>query len=123
MNEHEFGKKIAKVLDQSADETIRQSTLYRLQLARRAALEQCESESAKLINSGQSTSVYGRHDGHWNAGKLLILLAVLYCLTNIFITQFFEHEVNAVIDTRILIDDLPVDAYIDDEFEQWLDID
>ena len=42
---------------------------------------------------------------------------------NVFITQFFEHDRNAAIDVQILADDLPVDAYIDNEFEKWLDID
>ena len=39
MNEQELGRKIAKLLDLSAEENIKQSTLYRLQFARRAALE------------------------------------------------------------------------------------
>lgn len=123
MNEHEFGGKVAKILDLSTDETIKQSTLYRLQSARRAALEQCESESVKLINSGRGNSVYGRHGSHLNAGKLLLLLTVLYILMNIFLTQFFEHDHNAAIDVQILADELPVDAFIDNEFEKWLDID
>ncbi|OQW42578.1 MAG: hypothetical protein A4S08_11480 [Proteobacteria bacterium SG_bin4] len=123
MNEHEFGKKIAKLLDQSTDETIKQSTLYRLQSARRAALEQCEPESLKLINSGRGNSVYGRHGAHLDPGKLLLLLTIIFIVMNVFIAQFFEHDRNAAIDVQILADDLPVDAYIENEFEKWLDID
>ncbi|MBX3615818.1 DUF3619 family protein [Nitrosomonas sp.] len=124
MNEHEFGEKIARILDQSANETIKQSTLYRLQSARRAALEQCEyDESVRLINSGRGSSVYGRHGGHLNAGRLLLLLTVLYIVMSVFLTQFFEHDRNAAIDAQILADELPVDAYINNEFEKWLDID
>ena len=124
MSEQEFGRSIARVLDQSSDETIKQSTLYRLQLARQAALEQCEPESSiKLINSGRNISVYGRHGGYSAAGKLLLLLTVVYILMNIMLTHFFEHDNNAAIDTLILSDDLPLDAYIDNELEKWLDID
>jgi len=123
MNEQEFGKNIARLLDQGSEETIKQSTLYRLQLARQAALEQCEPESAKLINSGRNTSVYGKHGGYSAAGKLLLLLTAIYILMHIMLAQFSEHENNAAIDTLILADDLPVDAYIDNELEKWLDID
>lgn len=123
MNEQEFGKNIARLLDQGSEETIKQSTLYRLQLARQAALERCEPESVKLINSGRNTSVYGKHGGYSAAGKLLLLLTAIYILMNIMLAQFSEHENNAAIDTLILADDLPVDAYIDNELEKWLDID
>ncbi|MBX9895499.1 MAG: DUF3619 family protein [Nitrosomonas sp.] len=123
MNEHEFGKKVVTLLDQSTNETIKQSTLYRLQSARRAALEQCEPESLKLINSGRGNSVYGRSGGHHDAGKLLLLLTVLFIFMNVFLSQFFEHDNNMAIDVQILADELPVDAYIDNEFEEWLDID
>ncbi|WP_172592325.1 DUF3619 family protein [Nitrosomonas supralitoralis] len=122
MNEQKFGKSIAQLLDQSTDETIKQSTLYRLQLARQAALEQCES-SVKLINSGRNISAYGKHGRYLTVGKLLLLLTVIYILMNITLTQLFEHENKAAIDTLILADDLPLDAYIDNEFEKWLDID
>lgn len=122
MNEQEFGKSIARLLDQSSDETIKQSTLYQLQSARQAALEQCEPES-NLMNSGRNISVYGRHGGYSTGGKLLLLLTAIYILMNIMLTQFAEHENNAAIDTLILADDLPVDAYIDNELEKWLDID
>ena len=43
MNEQELGREIAKLLDYSADENIKQSTLYRLQSARRAALQNSQS--------------------------------------------------------------------------------
>ncbi len=39
MNEQQFGKEIARLLNQSSEETVKQSTLYRLQSARQAALE------------------------------------------------------------------------------------
>lgn len=124
MNEHEFGKKVAALLDQSTKETVKQSTLYRLQSARRAALEQYEPESLKLINSGRGNSVYGRSGGHHDAGKLLLLLlTVLFIMMNVFLTQFSERDNNVAIDVQILADELPVDAYIDNEFEKWLDID
>lgn len=122
MNEQELGKRIAKLLDCSADETIKQSTLYRLQSARRAALENCQP-TVKIINSGNGSSVYGGHGRHFNAGKLLLLLTILFVLVSTVYWQFLDNNKYAAIDTMILADDLPIDAYIDNEFDEWLDSD
>jgi uncharacterized membrane protein len=121
MNEQQFGKEIAKLLNQSSEETIRQSTLYRLQLARQAALEHYRP-SMKIMSSGR-TSVYGKHGAYLYTGKLLLLLTVLFILMHIALSQFLDNDKYAAIDAMILADDLPIDAYIDNEFEEWLDID
>ena len=122
MNEQKLGKEVASLLDYSADENIKQSTLYRLQSARRAALENYQSTSG-VINSGNGTSAYGGHDGHFNAGKLLLLLTVLFVLVNMVYWQFVDNDKYAAIDAMILADDLPINAYIDNEFDEWLDSD
>lgn len=123
MNEQEFGIEISKLLDQSSDQTIKQSTLYRLQLARRVALENCQP-TLNIIRSGNGTSVYGKHSGHFYAGKVLLLITVLFILMNIIYYQFWDNnDKYAAIDTMILADDLPIDAYITNEFDEWLDID
>lgn len=120
MNEQELGKKIAKILDFSADENIKQSTLYRLQSARRAALENYHP-TPKIMNLGSGASVYGGHGAHLPAAKLLLLLTLLFVLTNIVYSQFGDTDKNAAIDAMLLADDLPIDAYIDNEFNEWLD--
>lgn len=122
MNEQEFGKEITKLLNQSSEETIKQSTLYRLQSARRAALENYRP-ALKIMSSGRDTSVYGRYGTYLYAGKLLLLLTVLFILMHIALSQFVDNDKHAAIDTMILADDLPIDAYIENEFEEWLDID
>lgn len=123
MSEHELEKKISKLLDLSANENIKQSTLYRLQSARRAALENYQSMG--VINSGSSSTsfFYGRPEWQLYAGKLILLLAVLLVLMSIAFSQFWDKDQNAIIDTMILADDLPIDAYIDNEFEKWLNSD
>ncbi|SFE43049.1 DUF3619 family protein [Nitrosomonas sp. Nm166] len=120
MSEQELGKEIAKLLDFSADENIKQSTLYRLQFARRAALENYHPP-LKIMNLGSGASVYGGHGVHFPAAKLLLLLTILFVLMNIVYSQFGDIDKNAAIDTMILADDLPIDAYIDNEFNEWLD--
>lgn len=117
MNEQELAKEIARFLDFGADETIKQSTLYRLQSARRAALENCQP-TLKIINSGDGTSVYGGDDEHFNTGKLLLLLIVLcaFALVSATYWQFLEKSKSAT-DTTILVDDLSIDTHIDNEPE------
>lgn len=125
MNEQEFSKKIASVLDLNTQKTIKQSTLYRLQSARLAALEQCqyESESSKIIHSGNGDSVFGKYGGNLDGGKVLLLITVLFILINVVYLQFWDNDKISTIDAMILADDLPIDAYIDNEFEQWLNLD
>ncbi|PXW87592.1 uncharacterized protein DUF3619 [Nitrosomonas sp. Nm84] len=114
MNEQEMGKEIARLLDFGASETIKQSTLYRLQSARRAALENCQP-TLEIINSGNGTSVYGGHDEHFNTGKLLLLLIALLTFAVVSTTywQFLEKGKS----TTMLVDDLSTEAYIDNEPE------
>ncbi len=125
MNEQELGKEIARFLDYGANETIKQSTLYRLQSARRAALENCQP-TLEIINSGNGTSVYGEHGEHFKTGKLLLLLIVLFAFVLVSTTywQFLEKSRSAI-DTTILVDDLSTDSYIDNEpeFDDDLSID
>lgn len=117
MNEHELGKEIARFLEFGANETIKQSTLYRLQSARRAALENCQP-ALGIINSGNGTSVYGGNDEHFNAGKLLLLLIVLFTFALVSATywQFLEKSKSAI-DATILVDDLSLDTPINNEPE------
>lgn len=122
MNEQQFGKEIARLLNQSSEETVKQSTLYRLQSARQAALEHYRP-AMQIMSSGRNTSVYGKHGAYLYTGKLLLLLTVLFILMHIALSQFLDNDKYAAVDTMILADDLPIDAYIDNEFEEWLDID
>lgn len=119
MNEQELGKEIAKLLDHSINENMKQSTVYRLQSARRAALENCQP-TLKIMSSGNGTSVYGGHDGYFNIGKLLLLLTVLFAFVLVSTTywQFLEKGKYATVDdTEILVDDSPTDTYIDNVLE------
>lgn len=119
MNEQELGKEIAKLLDHSINENMKQSTVYRLQSARRAALENCQP-TLKIMNSGDGTSVYGGHDGYFNIGKLLLLLTALFAFVLVSTTywQFLEKsKYTTVDDIEILVDDAPTDTYIDNVLE------
>ncbi|TXI16983.1 MAG: DUF3619 family protein [Nitrosomonas sp.] len=118
MNEQELGKKIAELLDVGASENIKQSTLYRLQSARRLALENCQS-SYEIINSGNGTSAFSEHDQHhFHTGKLILLLIMLFAFALVSATywQFLEKGKSAV-EATVLIDDKSSSAVLDNEHE------
>lgn len=122
MNEEDrMGKEVAKLLNRSLDD-IDQKTLHQLRSARRAALEKYEP-SRHFLHAGAAVSAQGGHDGFFtNTNKLLLSITVLLILLgSIYWKITHETDENAAIDTMILADDLPVEAYIDDEFDQWLD--
>ncbi|MDO9471023.1 MAG: DUF3619 family protein [Nitrosomonas sp.] len=117
MNEQKLGNEIARFLDSGAEETIKQSTLYRLQSARRAALENSQS-TLRIINSGDGTSVYGGHDEHFNTGKLLLLLVALCTFAVVSVTYWqFLGKGKSSLDTTVLVDDLSTDVHMENESE------
>ncbi len=105
MNEQELGKEIAKLLDYSASDNIKQSTAYRLQSARRAALEHYQP-ALKIVNSGNGTSIFSGHDWHFNTGKLILLVMVFFAFVvgSTSYWKFLEKSRHDVGDDPILID-------------------
>lgn len=121
MNEPELGKEITRLLDRGLDD-IGQDTLQRLQAARRASLENCQV-SETILTTGGGISAHSGHDWHFNAGKILSLLALLLALAGVayWQTSLQQGDDIADLDIMVLTDELPVDAYLDDEFGEWLD--
>src|SRR6478736_5103718 len=117
MTEEEVGRKAAQLLDRGLDD-IKQSTLSRLQSIRRAALEnyQMADEVISVTHAGSARIHGGRHS-RAGARKLLSILALLFAITGIIYWQTFQQsDENEDIDIMLLLDDLPVNAYLDDEF-------
>jgi len=126
----EFAKKLTSYLDEGAAQ-LKAGTAYRLQLARAAALARLgEPERATapgmvpaLVGAGgMAGSAGGGHHGFRINAKLVggILLAV---------AMFFGyHQWQAYqqlteleeTDAAILSSDLPIDAYLDRGFQNWL---
>ena len=69
MSEPEIGRKIGQMLDRGLDD-MKQSTLNRLQAARRASLENYHMAEA-TVGVGQGAFAHG-HDWHNRTRKLLI---------------------------------------------------
>ncbi len=120
MNEAEVGKKVARLLDYGLDD-IKQSTLNRLQSARRASLENYRGAET-TVTVGHGVSAQGGHDWHFKTRKRLSLIALLFVLLSaVYWQALHQGDENEEIDIMLLVDDLPINAYLDNEFDAWLD--
>lgn len=121
MNRPELGKEIIRLLDRGLDD-IDPSTLQRLQTARRVSLENYQMAET-IVTTGSSTFVRNGHDWHFNARKFLSLAALLFALA---VAAYWQNPLQqgdeiADLDIMVLTDELPVNAYLDNEFDEWLD--
>ena len=118
MNESEIGKKTAQLLDLGLDD-MKQSTLNRLQSARRASLENYHMAEV-AVSVGQGATARG-HDWHLGTRKLLSAIALLFAIAGVIYWPALQPgDENEEIDIMLLVDDLPINAYLDDEFDAWL---
>jgi hypothetical protein len=123
MNDHEseFGRKVARYLDRGAAE-LRPGTLYRLQQARTAALARLvPARSGELaLATGGARSPGG---APWTGPARWIGVALLVGAVGFGFQQWravqqvreFEE-----VDLHLLASDLPIDAYLDRGFQNWL---
>ena len=120
MNEPELGRKIAQLLDRGLDD-IEQNTLNRLQSARRASLEN-RLVVETLVPAGDAVVVREGHFRNFNTKNLLSLVALLLALASVSYWQTLQYgDENEEIDILLLTDDLPINAYLDNELDVWLD--
>ncbi len=121
MNESKLGNKIAQLLNRSLDD-IEQHTLNRLQSARRASLEKNYRVVETLVTAGDSPTIRGENSSYFNAKNLISLVTLLLVLAGVSYWQTLQYgNENEEIDIMLLADDLPINAYIDNEFDVWLD--
>ncbi len=121
MNESKLGNKIAQLLNRSLDD-IEQHTLNRLQSARRASLEKNYRVVETLVTAGDSPTIRGENSSYFNAKNLISLVTLLLVLAGVSYWQTLQYgDQNEEIDIMLLADDLPINAYLDNEFDVWLD--
>ena len=122
MNEREFANKITGYLDRGAA-SLKSGTLYRLQQARQDALARLADpkQAAELAVAGAGGSLGGRPlwaDVRLWIGVLLVVGGVLYY-------QYWQAAQQArdieETDAAILTSDLPIEAYLDRGFKNWLE--
>lgn len=120
MNESELGKKVAQLLDRSLD-NIGQSTLSRLQSGRKTSIENYR-ECEILATAGDSPDISKPHSPYFTVKNILPLVALLLILVSYTYWQSFQYsDENDEIDILLLSDDLPINAYLDNDFDVWLD--
>lgn len=121
MNESKLGNKIAQLLNRSLD-GIEQHTLNRLQSARRASLEKNYRVVETLVTAGDNPTIRGENSSYFNARNLISLVTLLLVLAGVSYWQTLQYgDENEEIDIMLLADDLPINAYLDNELDVWLD--
>ena len=122
MNEQELAGKIVQHLEQSLG-GIKQGTLYQLQTARAAALDRYREAPQPVLGLAWAGEVAFRigHSRHFNARTLLATGLLLLSLIGVSYWQIVIQGTDiADIDASLLTGDLPINAYLDSDFEAWL---
>jgi hypothetical protein len=125
--DQDFAKKLTAYLDHGTA-NLKAGTAYRLQLARQEALARLADpqRSAELklagahANAGSATIGGGR--GLWASGRLWVGIALIVA-AGFGIQQWQAYQqLNDLeeTDAAILSSDLPIDAYLDRGFQNWL---
>ena len=123
MNEKDFSSRVTAQLDRGAA-GLKAGTAYRLQLAREAALARFSdprrAAEPGLAGAGGGTLGGARHllaDIRLWVGVLVIAGSVLYYQQ--WKSMQLVHELTDT-DAAILTSDLPIEAYVDTGFQNWL---
>ncbi|MBI3148795.1 MAG: DUF3619 family protein [Betaproteobacteria bacterium] len=123
LREEEFAKRVTQHLDAGTAD-LRQGTAYRLQLARQAALARlAETETATagdhggggLLRLGGPRSRVGDWRFWVSVGVLMAALVSYYQWTEYQNLRELEE-----MDAALLASDLPIEAYLDKGFHNWL---
>ena len=122
MNEQELAGKIVQHLNQGLG-SIKQGTAYQLQSARQAALNRYREAPQPVFGLAWAGDIAFRvsHNRHFNARNLLALGLLVLSLIGVTYWQVvIQANDIAEIDVSLLTDDLPMNAYLDNNFEAWL---
>ncbi len=122
-----FAKKIATYLDHSAAD-LKPGVAYRLQLARAEALARLAdpARSAALrvagAHAGGGSITTGGGRGFWASGRLWVGIVLIVAAGFGFQQWQAYQQMNDIeeTDAAILSSDLPIDAYLDRGFQNWL---
>ncbi len=120
MNEREIASKITGYLDRGAAE-LKSGTLYKLQLARQAALGRLDPQpSTEVVLAGAGGTIAPRRA----YTDLRIWLGILLFVGGIVSYQYWQAVQQArdieETDAAILSSELPIEAYLDRGFQAWL---
>ena len=119
MNEQQFGNRMRHLLNQGL--ALDPAKRDRLRAAREQALARQRAEPAPALR--WADNVLGSFDG-WRSVSTRVLLpaaVLVLALSGIYTWQEKRRVAELVeIDSQLLTDDLPIDAYLDRGFQNWL---
>jgi Protein of unknown function (DUF3619) len=125
VNDHDFARKITAYLDRSAAE-LKAGTAYKLQVARGQALARLgdpkHAAQPDLALAGAGTATFGGRRGLKFGTRLGIgILVIMIALFGYQQWQAYQQlrDIEET-DAAILASDLPIDAYLDRGFQNWL---
>ena len=124
-----FPKKLTGYLDQGTAE-LKAGTVYRLQKARTAALARLSepvgfrASDSRLAHAfaGNGTSGVSGGKSLWTSARLWLGIAIIVAAAFGYQQWQLYQQVNDIVelDAQILSSDLPIDAYLDQGFRNWL---
>ena len=119
MNEIQFGNKVRQILNQGLE--IDAATARRLSAAREGALARQRPEPTPAL--AWADNVLGRFDG-WGGLAFYVILPLAVLLIGVAAAYTWQQNQRLAeleeIDAQLLTDDLPIDAYLDRGFQNWL---
>jgi hypothetical protein len=119
MNEMQFGRRIRQLLNQGTH--VSPKVAERLRRARELALARQRPEPAPAFAWADSALV---RLGGWGGFALRVLLPLAMVVASGIALYAWEQNQRAAeleeIDAQLLTDDLPIDAYLDRGFQNWL---
>jgi hypothetical protein len=119
MSENQFGNQVRHLLNEGLD--FDPAVADRLRQARQLALERQRPEPAAALR--WADNVLGSFGGWGGASLRLLLPVALLVLAVTFIYNWQQTRTIAEIeeiDSMLLTDELPIDAYLDRGFQSWL---
>ena len=120
MNEMQFGNRVRQVLNRGLA-GVEGTTAERLRAARERALARQRPEPSPAL--AWADNVLGRVGG-WVGVARRILLPLAMLVVAVAAMQYWQQaqrmdEIEEI-DAQLLTDDLPIDAYLDRGFQNWL---
>ena len=119
MNETQFGNKIRQLLNQGL--SLDKGAADRLRAARGRALSRQRSQPAPAL--AWADNVLGSLGG-WSGLSLRLLAPFVALVIGVVVIYAWQQNQRLAeieeIDVQLLTDDLPIDAYLDRNFQSWL---
>ena len=118
MNELHFASRIRQILNQGSVDA---KVAERLQAARELALSRQRPEPQPVARWADNVLGDGWSWGGLSARVILPVVALAVAAVGIYRWQESQRLAEVVeIDSQLLTDDLPIDAYLDRGFQNWL---